>query len=80
MKVRVQRWGNSLAVRIPKAFAEETHLEQDTLVDITLQEGGLAIRPVTRSKPTLEDLLARVTDENLHQEVDFGAPVGKEVW
>ena len=77
MKSRVQRWGNSLAVRIPKAYAEEIGLRQDTPVDLILQQGELVLRPSSRR---LEELLAGVTAENLHGEVDLGAPEGREVW
>ena len=79
MQTRVQKWGNSLAVRIPKSFAAETLLEQHTLVELSLSEGKLVIAPV-KTRPTLEERMATVTKETLHGEVDFGPPVGKEVW
>lgn len=71
MQTRVQKWGNSLAVRIPKSFAAETSLEQDTLVELSLSEGKLVIAPV-KTRPTLEERMATVTKEMLHGEVDFG--------
>jgi antitoxin MazE len=77
MKTKVQRWGNSLAVRIPSAFAEQAGLVQDAPVDILLANDEIVIRP---QRARLEDLLARVTPENLHSETDFGHPVGREVW
>jgi len=80
MKSRIQKWGNSLAVRIPKPFAGEVGLEQDTAVEITLVDGKLVIAPLAEPTWTLEKLLAGVTQENLHGEVDSGPAVGREVW
>ena len=81
MKVKIQKWGNSLAVRIPKSFAVQTEIEQDSVVDLSVLEGSIIVKPEKRKpKFTLEELLQNVTEENLHGEIDFGAPVGKEVW
>jgi antitoxin MazE len=80
MKTRIQKWGNSLALRIPKSFATEIHLEQNALVDMSLHDGKLIIEPLRHSSVTLEDLLKDVTAENLHDEVDTGPAVGREVW
>ena len=78
MRARIQRWGNSLAVRIPKPFAAEAGLEQQSEVDVAVVDGALVITP--SSAPALDELLAQVTDENLHGEIDFGSPVGREAW
>ena len=80
MKTKVQMWGNSLALRIPKSFASETHLEPDTLVDLSLVNGNLVISLVRSAAAQLEQLLAGVTEDNLHQEWQTGAVVGREVW
>ncbi len=80
MKVRIQRWGHSLAVRIPECFAVETHIEQDTVVELTTAEGKLIISPVSGPEMTLEQLLEGVTPENLHHEFETGPAVGGEVW
>ncbi|HEV2125938.1 MAG TPA: AbrB/MazE/SpoVT family DNA-binding domain-containing protein [Chloroflexota bacterium] len=80
MRARVQRWGNSLALRIPKAFATETALESGSEVELTLHEGRLVVTPVASQPYTLEDLLAQVTPENLHTEVDTGSSIGDEAW
>lgn len=80
MRTHVQKWGNSLALRIPKVFVSEAHLEQNALVEITLIDGKLVIAPVQEQHIQLESLLARITEHNLHREVDTGAPVGNEVW
>lgn len=79
MKIQIRKWGNSLALRIPKSFAVETKIEQGTTVDVSLEGGGIVLRP-TREELTLEDLLENVTDENIHGEIDFGKGKGREVW
>ncbi len=80
MKTRVQKWGNSLALRIPKAFAAEAGLREDTPVEVTLRDGEIVIQRVSRTPLTLDELLRDVTDENLHGEWDTGPAVGREVW
>jgi antitoxin MazE len=80
MQARIQKWGNSLALRIPKAFAAEARLGEDSLVDLSIVEGNLVVAPVPAPKFTLESLLAGVTEQNIHQEVDTGPQVGKEIW
>lgn len=80
MQTKVQKWGHSLAVRIPRAYAKAANLEQDSSVEISVVDGALVLTPVARPRYDLEDLLAQITDENIHAEVDLGPPVGKEVW
>ena len=80
MKTRIQKWGNSLALRIPKSFAHETQLSQDTLVEVSLEDGKIVVAPVAPPRVTLEALLAAVTDENRHGEADTGPAVGSEIW
>ncbi|HZV05682.1 MAG TPA: AbrB/MazE/SpoVT family DNA-binding domain-containing protein [Gemmataceae bacterium] len=80
MKTRVQKWGNSLALRIPKSFAAEAGLEEDAPVELSVVEGKLIVEPVAPKPPTLEELLRDVTDENLHDEWDTGPAAGKEAW
>jgi antitoxin MazE len=78
MRVRVQKWGNSLALRIPKSFASETALDSGSEVDLTLEQGKLVITPLHRTVYDLEALLSNVTPENLHREIDTGPDVGGE--
>ena len=80
MKTHVQKWGNSLALRIPKSFATEAGLDRDSCVEISLIDRKLVITPVYKSKFTLKQLLAQVTENNLHHEVDTGPAMGNEVW
>jgi antitoxin MazE len=80
MKTRVQRWGNSLAVRIPRSFAAEAGLREDSAVELSLVEGKLVLRPLPQEPLTLDELLQGVTDQNLHGEWDTGPATGREVW
>jgi len=80
MKTRIQKWGNSLALRIPKSFANEVGLEQDSPVEVSLEDGKLVIMAAPKSKLTLRRLLAQVTKDNRHAEFDTGPAIGSEVW
>ncbi|HIP71456.1 MAG TPA: AbrB/MazE/SpoVT family DNA-binding domain-containing protein [Anaerolineae bacterium] len=80
MKTYVQKWGNSLALRIPKTYADEIQITANSPVELTLADGKLVIAPEPTPTYTLEGLLAGVTDENLHGEIDTGGAAGNEVW
>jgi antitoxin MazE len=80
MKSRVQKWGNSLALRIPKAFAAEAGLKADAAVEISLVKGALVVQAIKPQPLTLEQLLRGITDDNLPGEWNTGPAVGKEVW
>jgi len=80
MKTRVQKWGHSLAVRIPKPLADEAGLTDNSPVQISLRDKQLVIVPVVLPALTLEALLAEVTENNLHREVDTVPSVGGEAW
>jgi antitoxin MazE len=79
MKSRVQKWGNSLAVRIPKSFAIEAGLHANAPVELSLAKGKVIVEPIARPTLTLDELLRRVTDGNLPGEWDTGPAVGKEL-
>ena len=81
MRARVQRWGNSLALRIPNVFGRELHLQPDSSVDMTVESGRLVLMPIPDPTiPTLAELLEQVTDENCHREVGTGDPLDHEAW
>ena len=80
MKTRVQKWGNSLALRIPKSFAAEAGLHANGAVELSLVEGALVVRPLTPEPITLEELLRGIADDNMPSDWDTGPAVGKEVW
>jgi len=80
MRTRIRKWGNSLALRIPKPFAKEVGLDRDIAVEVSLEEGRLVVVPFVESSPTLDQLLETVTEENRHHEVDTGPALGEEAW
>jgi len=80
MQTKIKKWGNSLALRIPKSFALNANLRQDELVDISIDKEKIIITPIGEKEYSLDDLLAGVSEDNLHDEIDTGAPVGKEIW
>jgi antitoxin MazE len=81
MKTKLQRWGNSLGLRIPKAFAEEAGVEAGSMVDLTVdQRGRIVVQRVQGPRYELEDLLARITADSRQPEVGTGRPRGKEAW
>ena len=80
MKARLQKWGNDLVLRIPEPLAIQIGLEPDSQVELSLSGSKLVIEPVSKSDLNLDDLLARVTKDNIHGKVDTGPPTGREVW
>lgn len=80
MHIQIQKWGNSLAIRIPKLFAKQIKIEQGSYVDLSTIEGKLIAKPLDEKEYSLEQLLAGVTEQNLHTEIDTGSAIGKEVW
>ena len=76
----IQKWGNSLAVRIPRDIAEELDLSEGKHVMIKHKDGMLTVRPVQIPSYSLKELLKGVTKMNLHKEIDWGPPRGKEIW
>lgn len=79
MNAKIQKWGNSLALRIPKGFAEQAKVSAGSDVDLSIEGDRLVIRRVRPPKHTLERLLAGVTRQNVHREVDTGKRKGREL-
>jgi antitoxin MazE len=78
MEATVQKWGNSLGIRIPNLFVREFSLKNGSVVNINDNGNEIVIRPVKKSR--LSEMLDNINDQNIHQEVDWGKPVGKEIW
>jgi len=78
MKATIQKWGNSLALRIPLAIAKQIQVNAGDPVDLTVSAAGLTVKPA-RKNLRLDDLLDQVTPENLHEPSDWGADLGREV-
>lgn len=79
MNATIQKWGNSLALRIPKSIANEIELEQGDRVEIEVAGGALAVRP-GRPRYRLADLVRGITKKNRHDETDWGKAKGREIW
>jgi len=80
LRTKIQKWGNSLALRIPRSFAKEVGVEAGSEVELSMQRGDLLVRPARRKAYRLSELLRRITAKNIHAEESAGAPVGRETW
>lgn len=80
MRAVVKKWGNSASVRIPAAIMRAAHMELDEPVDVREESGRIVIEPVRHKEYDLDELVEGITRENLHEEADFGRPIGKEAW
>ena len=78
MRTKVQKWGNSLALRIPKPFADEVGLQPDTAVELSMEEGKLIVSRSQTASIRLGELLQGITPDSLHREVRSGPAVGNE--
>lgn len=78
-KAQMVKWGNSLAVRIPKAVAEEVEFKEGDALVLEVIEGGLSLKP-EKTPPTLDELISRITPDNIHGETWNDGPVGNEIW
>jgi antitoxin MazE len=80
MHTKVQKWGNSLALRIPKAFADDANLGNNSPVDLSYSDGQIIIKPLENQEWNLDELLLEVNESNIHKEIDTGSPIGNEIW
>lgn len=79
MKTKIQKWGNSLGIRIPRVIAGKVGIKENSPVELLLKDHTIIIYPV-KSKQTLKELVSEITKENLHTEVDTGLSEGGEIW
>jgi antitoxin MazE len=80
MRSKVQLWGNSLALRIPKFIANQININNGSEVEVSFEEEKMIVKPVRTKRESLEHLLSKIDEKNIHKEEDFGAPVGGEIW
>jgi len=78
-KVQLVKWGNSHAVRLPKAVLQQADIHEGDELEVHAEKGRIALQPAS-PKLTLRDLVGRITPRNRHGEQDWGKPVGREVW
>lgn len=79
MQREIKKWGNSLALRIPKVVAQQIHIKESDIVRIKVQNNKITIEPI-KSKQTINELLKCITPDNLHSEIETNCPVGNEIW
>lgn len=80
MLAKIQKWGNSLALRIPSSMAKQLRIHQNTFVEIIEKGDKIIVEPIKKPRYNLQEMLSQINEENLHQEQSFGDSVGKEVW
>ena len=80
MQTKVQKWGNSLALRIPKVLALDAHIKEGSLIDIAVSNGEIVAKPTREAVFDLKELVRQITPKNLHGEVKTGGAVGRESW
>lgn len=78
MTIAVKKWGNSLALRIPKDIAKSMQVDDNSLLDLELSKDGLLLKPQKKSR--LEELVSKIDETNLHSEINTGRRVGSEEW
>ena len=80
METTVQKWGNSLAIRLSKHVVEETDIREGSRVEVAVDDGKIVLEVMGKKQYSLRKLLAKVTRKNAHGEFDLGRPEGKEIW
>ena len=78
MEAKIQKWGNSLGVRIPMSIVKDLSLENGSAVEVIKENDNIVIKPLL--KVNVSDLIDQISDDNLHSEVDWGTPEGNEIW
>lgn len=79
MEIKIQKWGNSLAIRIPKSYIKDINLEQGSVINILKEKDRIIIKP-KQKKEKLHELLSKINSENIHDEIDTGDSSGNEIW
>ncbi|MBC6431818.1 AbrB/MazE/SpoVT family DNA-binding domain-containing protein [Nostoc sp. HG1] len=80
MTAVVAKWGNSLAIRIPRAVAEQADVTEGTAIELSVEGNNIIITPQKRKKYTLDELLEGMTPDKFHPEFETGNAVGNEDW
>jgi len=80
MEAKVKRWGNSLGIRIPKSFSAQAGITDGSDIELQLEGDKITIVPIHKNEYTLDELLSRVSEDNIHYEIKTNGPLGNEVW
>ncbi len=78
METKIHKWGNSLAVRLPRTFADQAGIKNGSNVLLKVEDGKILVVPVTDKESLLDSMLSRINESNIHEEADFGDAVGRE--
>ena len=79
MEIKVQKWGNSLAIRIPKSYAKDIDITQGSVINISKDKDTILLKP-KKKKEKLQELLSKIEEVDIHEEIDFGDSAGSEIW
>ena len=80
VETNIQKWGNSLGVRIPAKLIEKTSFRDGSCVILIQKKDSIVIKSCTGVKPKLKELVAKINSKNIHKEIDWNKPYGKEIW
>jgi antitoxin MazE len=80
LKLQIQKSGNSLALRIPKAFAAEINVTPGSTVEMTLENGNIVVKSIREASYTLDELVEKITHENRHDEIHWSGPMNVRTW
>ncbi|MDD2935277.1 MAG: AbrB/MazE/SpoVT family DNA-binding domain-containing protein [Candidatus Pacebacteria bacterium] len=80
MKTRIKKWGNSLAIRLPKTSVDLLNLKENNEVSFDFDKDQIIIKPENKKEYSLSELISKINSKNIHKEIDWGKPVGKEIW
>lgn len=80
MTTKIQQWGNSLALRLPKDITKKLRLHKGSPVIVAQDTNKILIKPLNKTKTSLKELVSKITPDNIHSEIDWGKSVGKEIW
>ena len=80
MQTKLQKWGNSYAVRLPRAVVRESGLREGEPLEIEASGRHIRLRRASRGDYRLDQLVKRIRKANRHEEADFGAAQGREAW
>ena len=80
METTIQKWGNSLAVRLPRSITQQCSLHVGDRVAVRGVGSGVSIRHIRQSDFTLEELVNKITPRNIHKKLEWGEPRGRELW
>ena len=78
MILQVKKWGNSLAVRLPKDISKALSVQNNSFLELELVGDGLLLKPKKSSE--LDKLISQINPQNLHAEIKTGKSVGNEIW